>query len=846
MRRRVFLGTVFLLGVTFSVPMIWRATFSRAQTEQATSTPCCGQVDETAPRELDFPYYSLRDGFSSTVLLVSDLPKPLDFILAVHSRSGQTLLAPSMTIQPQQKLPIDLAALLVSMGADPTGDFAEGSVSVYFNGPIMPLAGQLTMSNPARRLIFESEVVDNSPGLGLLPRQLHALWWGIAGGRDARIMVSNTSGEAVMADVFLDFLGERHAGPVLSFTPHEIKVLSVVQLLGDLKTSPAQAPEGGITIIPRGAKPALIAQGKITDVATGFSTTLNFPDPALQHESALHASGVPIGKPTSDSPFAGTGTFVPHVVVRDLAGTPQTVTVTVEYPGEDGPQQTVLSPFALPAYSTRDVALDGAFDLLPLPLPFCSLRIQYSGPPGSAIAEVSSIEAKGDLVIDSRLANEGDGWAGSGGHPWHLDDETDSVLFLTNMGDKVTPIGCQVQANGIHYYLTDLELKPHETRAVSLRKLRDAQKPDLFGSKIPPDATDGSVVWGRASNVPVMGRLVVMQRHKGVASNYDCTLCQCGFRLGSTSLHMSPPSATIVVGGSQQFNAIADMYDCYGNYYPIPVTYSSGWSSSPSSVASVSAGNVTGNAGGTALIQAAYSGCMCWSLIGYCCYCNSQGTAGGAAQVKVKPNISSISPPRGLIGVSTSVTISGSGFGTNPTVSAGTGITVTRGTFNDTQIHATFAVANNAPSGNHSVTVSTAQGTSNSVNFYVQVPTGLSLVTTTSQGPASCGEGMAGWDRWVRWQVLDQGGQAIQRAMSVSDSINIGSPNTCGASPETGTASTDSSGQFADHYYLCSTGCIGGTCQTNASQTYTVAGFVLSSDVKSIVYSCSSITINAQ
>lgn len=212
MRRRVFLATALLLGVIFSVSMIWRATFSRAQTEQATSPPCCGQVDETAPRELDFPYCTLRDGFSSTVLLVSDLPKPLDFILAVHSRSGQTLVAPSMTIQPQQKLPIDLAALLASMGADPTGDFAEGSVSVYLNGPMMPLAGQLTMSNPARRLTFESEVVDNSPGLGLLPKQLHALWWGIAGGRDARIMVSNTSGEAVMADVFLDFLGKRHAG----------------------------------------------------------------------------------------------------------------------------------------------------------------------------------------------------------------------------------------------------------------------------------------------------------------------------------------------------------------------------------------------------------------------------------------------------------------------------------------------------------------------------------------------------------------------------------------------------------------------------------------------------------
>ena len=502
----------------------------------------------------------------------------------------------------------------------------------------------LTIANPLKSLSLESEMVDNSPGLGLLPPVLNALWWGLGGGREARIMVSNSSGDSVTADVFLDFQAQRHTSEALVFGPHETKVLSIAELLGDLKVSPAQAPEGGITIVPRGAKPALIAQGRITDAASGFSTTLNFPDPALQHESALHASGVPIGLPSKDSPFAGTAVFIPHVIVRNLTGAAQTATITVEYPGEKGPQQTALAPMPLGPYATEDFALDTVFGMLPLPLPYCSIRIQYSGAPGSAIAEVSSVESQGDLVIDSRLANEGDGWAGSGGHPWHLDDETDSVLFLTNMGDKVTAIGCQVQANGIHYYVTDLELKPHETRAVSLRKLRDAAKPDLFGSKIPGDAADGSVTWVRASNVPVMGRLVVMQRHKALASNYDCTLCQCGLRLGSTTLLMSPASATIVVGGSQRFDAIAAMYNCYGNYFPIPVTSLSLWRSIPSSVASVSAGNVTGNAGGTANIEALYDHCMAWALVGYTCCCQSPRTASGIATVCVYTFTATLSP----------------------------------------------------------------------------------------------------------------------------------------------------------------------------------------------------------
>ncbi len=259
---------------------------------------------------------------------------------------------------------------------------------------------------------------------------------------------------------------------------------------------------------------------------------LDFPDPGVQHASALHASGVPIGKPTKDSPYAGTGTFTPHVIVRNLLGAPQRVTVTIEYPAETGTEQTALAPFSLAGYATQDISLDSAAGRLPLPLPFCSIRVQYSGLPGSALTEVASIEAKGDLVIDGRLANEGDGWAGSGANPWHLDEGTESVIFLTDMGEQEARIGFQIQANGVEYHLTDLKLAPHETRAVDIRKLRDEKKPDFRGNKLPANATDGSVLWIRLDDVPVMGRPIVMQRHKGIASSYDATAWPCRRRLG--------------------------------------------------------------------------------------------------------------------------------------------------------------------------------------------------------------------------------------------------------------------------------------------------------------------------
>ncbi len=349
------------------------------------------------------------------------------------------------------------------------------------------------------------------------------------------------------------------------------------------------------------------------DPATGFSTTLEFPDPARQHASAPHASGVPIGTPSKGWPFARMGTFIPNVIVRNLLGSSQTVTITLEYPDGQGTEQAVLAPVPVGAYSTQDFSFASVLGRLPLPLPYASIRIQYSGPPGSAITEVSSVEQRHDLVIDSRVANEGDGWAGSGAHPWHLDNETESVLFLTNMGETEAPIGFHILANGTHYYLTDLKLNPHETRAIDLRKLRDAQRSDFRRNTIPANAADGSVLWIRLDDVPVMGRLVVVQRHKGLASNYDCNTCPCppSYR----SLTTAPDPISLPPNTTMDCSCTEHKTDCNGLDWPAYVTTSATWSSDNTSIVymdSTVKGRVHGVKVGNAQIKTSFTG-QVWS-----------------------------------------------------------------------------------------------------------------------------------------------------------------------------------------------------------------------------------------
>jgi hypothetical protein len=348
---------------------------------------------------------------------------------------------------------------------------------------------------------------------------------------------------------------------------------------------------------------------------------------------------------------------------------------------------------------------------------------------------------------------------------------SESILFLTNESNQPARIGFQVTANGIHYYLTQLKLQPHETRAINIRQLRDAQLADFRKNKIPAAATDGSVSWIRLDNVPVMGRLLVIARHAGMSSSYDCCTCPCP--PSDSYIEVDPPRTSLLPGWATQLTAYDYKVNCNGQYFSYDWTDGVSWGSSNSGVATVnSSGYVTASSAGSAKINA--------STIGL--------------------------------------------------------------TYTWTQFEGCY---------------STGISLQNSGTANVQVPTSLKLIGTTGQGTEStCTYGNshegAGYYRRVTWQVLDQNGQPILMGnMEAQDSLsNAGGTNTCGfpaSGGTTGTGYTNSNGEFPDTYSICSSACLnGGNCQSTENQTWTVAGYTLSGDVKKVVYTCSGIAINGQ
>ena len=219
-------------------------------------------------------------------------------------------------------------------------------------------------------------------------------------------------------------------------------------------------------------------------------------------------------------------------------------------------------------------------------------------------------------------------------------------------------------------------------------------------------------------------------------------------------------------------------------------TLSQDFNTNYATVTAVDGGDLQGGAQWTAAI---------WYQLYDCCEFQSYDPT-VFFQVHVKPpNISSISPSRGPVGNNTTVTISGQRFRNTQTLSAGTGVTVTITQRNSTSITATFAVSDSADSGNRDVKLTTQGGaTSNTVQFYVQVPFAFTPSTPT-QTSLGCATGTAGYGAQVPYTVTDNDGQAIALSGMTPEEKVTQNGNTNGQYASFSTpVTTTSSGTFTD------------------------------------------------
>ena len=143
--RAIILSAAALLTLR---PAILRAQTSGPPAEEVAPQANLNPPDENTPRELVYPYYSLREGTESVLKMMDRAPRPIEYTVAVHSQSGQTVTSPLKTIQPTEEVEINVKKLLNDLNVDWRGDFLEGTLSIHFKGKGNPLGGRMLIAGP--------------------------------------------------------------------------------------------------------------------------------------------------------------------------------------------------------------------------------------------------------------------------------------------------------------------------------------------------------------------------------------------------------------------------------------------------------------------------------------------------------------------------------------------------------------------------------------------------------------------------------------------------------------------------------------------------------------------------
>jgi hypothetical protein len=151
----------------------------------------------------------------------------------------------------------------------------------------------------------------------------------------------------------------------------------------------------------------------------------------------------------------------------------------------------------------------------------------------------------------------------------------------------------QVRYNGGSYNLERLPLQPYQTIAVDIRALRDGQQKDIRDSVMPSDVEGGQVVWFEETIGSLIGRAEVRNVAEGVANSFSCgNACSCP--PNSSNTYLTPSSSVGPMGGTAQFSAMEELRDCNNALFgPYNRTSNSTWSSSDTSVFTVSSGLVS-------------------------------------------------------------------------------------------------------------------------------------------------------------------------------------------------------------------------------------------------------------
>jgi hypothetical protein len=775
---------------------------------------------------------------------------------ALRTADGAETALAAVTVKPNEVQSIDLDAAIAAARA-PQLAGTYGSVVLRFRSASSAnLYAAMMIRRTEHPVAFHIDAIGESLEVQADARE--GVWWLPNGTASDYLILTNQGENTIQLDLSVFDSAGKAFTQKLSLGPRQTNRLSVRRLvqLGGLTGT-----FGGIRISAAGHAGSLDSLHFLFDTQVGFSALLKMfdhnPNSKLEERDfaktgawTLRAPMLALSNPDPALAFPPGTTLHPQIFVRNT--TAKVVDASVRF-GSKAATSLRLNP-----NETRGIDVS-AFEgtAIPKQSNWTSVAIGTKGSPDEIVAVAASYDRTlrygAQTPFSDQLSFQ---WEGG---MWEYDPYHSSIITAGNGGTKPTQVAFTIFYNqGAEKYELEQTLQPDEQMWVNIGQLIREHVPDKNAKTLPVDLTMGSYEIRDLTNSHV-GSLfegkIIYDKTYGHAA-YGCARC-CGYPyapglnfnpLGIPFQSTSPNGATALNSCTNYFDDVSDSF--YGN-----------WTTVDTSIATVdyyathtgvAVGSTTSNTFGSIP-----------TVLRYTCPLTQRS---GHGADKVTPVITSVSPSRGLIGATTSsVTIIGTGLSgghiNTPAAIQVQNIT----TATNVKIVFDAVISSTATTGNNAaaIYVTAAGEDSNKVDFYVQVPTSLSMVAGSASGTTEkmCNSNTCGTIVSFKYQTYDQDkpAQPIRAQMSMWDSFasqyspdNLhlqGSPYTTTCPNNSGPCGvlTVSDGTFTEFALgACYTVCyVNGACTTGGpsgiNQTWHIASSPI---VQSLSEYCEKILVN--
>ncbi len=571
----------------------------------------------------NIPYFTLRDGLSSSLTLNNLSQSAMPVTITTYNTEGRSQALDTITLDPHSFKQIELRDVVTS------DLFDSGSLQVSYRGGPMQVTCQVSVYSLDKRVSFESREQDmmdfesaNLNGIVSLPQ------------KDAQgfLALTNVSKNQVTANVTVGSKAKE-----IKLFSRETHVLRLNEEFG------VKAPTSALVKLTQNGLPGdIITTGFVIDSDDGYSSAFTMSDPKIMRSSHLAGAHLRFGQPDPNEGFPAGTTFLSPLLLGNVTDKPVTVHISVDYRVKEKLDMTPVDPKKgdtqdkFSTVNVRDVTvapgdvqrIELANELAKLgvqsPVKEAGVDIDYQAPPGSVIGQLVSVDQTGDYsfevpIKDPAAMNE----MIEGLYPWTLENGAKTVLHLKNASDKKTTALVAFNFPAGTYIPPPIDLEPYQTVAIDIQALKESGEKDLRGQIFLAGATHGQVEWHQETPRTMIGRAEETNLSKGIATSFSCGASCCRYPLDTYNWydnvclsydgHSCLASLTGDIGASVSLTAVESGYLCNGgNFGPLsPPRYASlaGWTSGNYGVADTSPGwpyvNLVG--AGTTNVTATYN-----------------------------------------------------------------------------------------------------------------------------------------------------------------------------------------------------------------------------------------------